>query len=166
VIVLGVDPGTTVTGYGVVERSAAAPDRLVECGVVRAAASRPLAERLDAIYQGVSDVIARHRPEAVAVESAFVHRNVRSALVLGHARGVVLLAAARAGLPLFEYAPAMVKKTVTGGGSATKLQVQRMLARLLRLAEAPRPADAADGVAVALTHCMRSGRTLRRAVVA
>jgi len=166
--VLGLDPGTATTGYGVVEQatSPARTRRLVECGVVRTDASAPLEQRLAQIYDAVSALIARHRPEAVAVEAVFVHRNPRSAVVLGHARGAVLLAAAKADVPVSEYAPAMVKKTVVGAGAATKLQVQRMTAQLLRLTTVPTPDDAADGVAIALTHCMRSARTFRRAVVA
>ena len=165
---LGLDPGTAATGYGVVEQAASpgAARRLVECGVVRTDASAPLEQRLAQIYDAVSEIIARHRPDAVAVESVFVARNARSAVVLGHARGAALLAAAKADLPVSEYPPAMVKKTVVGAGAATKQQVQRMTARLLQLAAPPAPDDAADGVAIALTHCMRAGRTFRRAVVA
>jgi len=165
VIVLGVDPGTAATGYGVVERDAGGGLRLVECGVVRPRPGAPLAARLDTIYEEVTDLLARHRPDAVAVEAVFVHRNARSALILGHARGVVLLAAARAGLAVAEYPPAAIKKAVVGGGAATKAQIQHMVARILRLRTPPRPSDAADGVAVALTHAVRSGRVLRRAVV-
>jgi len=167
VIVLGLDPGSAVTGYGVVETGGAAPGatRLVECGVVRTAAAEPLAQRLSQIFDAVSDLITRHRPDAVAVESVFVAKNPRSALVLGHARGAVLLAAARAGVPLAEYAPALVKKTVVGTGAATKRQVQLMSVRRLRLTAAPEPDDAADGVAIALTHCMRAAHPLRRAVI-
>ncbi len=164
-IVLGLDPGTATTGYGVVELAPPAPTRLVECGVVRTSAATPLERRLAEIHDAVTEIIARHRPDAVAVESVFVARNPRTALVLGHARGAALLAAARAGVPVSEYAPALVKKTVVGAGAATKVQVQRMTARLLRLAAPPAPADAADGVAIALTHCMRSARQFRRAVV-
>ena len=162
---LGLDPGTATTGYGVVEQAAPGASRLVECGVVRTAASSPLEQRLAAIYDAVADLIAHHRPDAVAVESVFVARNRRSAVVLAHARGAALLAAAKAGVPVAEYAPAMVKKTVVGAGAATKMQVQRMTARLLHLRNAPSPDDAADGVAVALTHCMRSARRFRRTVV-
>ncbi len=162
---LGLDPGTATTGYGVVELEPPAATRLVECGVVRTSAAAPLAGRLAQIYEAVSEIIVRHRPDAVAVESVFVARNPRSALVLGHARGVALLAAARAGVPVSEYAPALVKKTVVGAGAATKVQVQRMTARLLRLAAPPAPDDAADGVAIALTHCMRGARRFRLAVV-
>jgi crossover junction endodeoxyribonuclease RuvC len=165
VIVLGVDPGTAATGYGVVERAAIGPLRLVECGVIRPPAGRPHPERLAVIFDELTDLVARHRPDVVAVETVFVAHNARSALVLGQARGMALLAAARAGLEVAEYAPRMVKKAVVGTGDASKGQVQQMVARLLRLKTAPRPADAADGVAIALTHCLRSGRPMRRAVV-
>ncbi len=162
---LGVDPGTAATGYGIVERPDAGPMRLIECGVVRLAGSaRDLAQRLNILHDELSQVIARSRPDALAVETVFVAHNARSALVLGHARGVVLLAAAQAGLLVAEYAPRAVKQSVAGGGGATKNQVGLMVARLLKLKHAPEPADAADGVAVAITHCLRT-RTLRRAVV-
>ena len=161
---LGVDPGTAATGYGVVERADAGPYRLVECGVIRAPSDVPLAGKLDAIFAEIESLIVRHRPDILAVETVFVARNPRSALILGHARGVVLLAGARAGVTVAEYAPRDVKAAVVGAGSATKAQIQMMVARLLRLKTPPAPADAADGVAIALTHCLRS-RTLRRAVV-
>ena len=164
-IVLGVDPGTAATGYGVVDRGAAGTLRLVECGVIRPRRGAPLAVRLQTVFEELSALIARHGPDAVAVESVFVAKNVRSALVLGHARGVILLAAAQAGLGVAEYPPATIKKAVVGAGAATKLQVQLMVARILRLRTPPEPSDAADGVAVALTHAMRAGRVLRRAVV-
>ncbi len=137
----------------------------MECGVIRPPSRAPLAERLHAIFEELTALIARHRPDVLAVESVFVHKNVRSALVLGHARGVVLLAAARAGIPVAEYPPATIKKAVVGAGAATKAQVQQMVARILRLRTPPQPSDAADGVAVALTHAVREGRVLRRAVV-
>jgi crossover junction endodeoxyribonuclease RuvC len=165
VIVLGVDPGTAATGYGVVGRDPVGALRLVECGVVRPRAGAPRATRLLTIFDGVAELIARHRPDAVAVETVFVQHHARSALVLGHARGVILLAAAQAGVAVAEYPPALIKKAVTGAGAATKPQVQLMLARLLRLRTPPAPSDAADGVAVALTHAMRAGRVLRRAAV-
>lgn len=164
-IVLGVDPGTAVTGYGVVDRDGAGSLRLIECGVVRPRAGAPLAVRLQTIFEGITEIITRHRPDAVAVEAVFVHKNARSALILGHARGVILLAAAQAGLAVTEYPPATIKKAVTGAGAATKSQIQQMVAHILRLKTPPAPSDAADGVAVALTHAVRSGRVLRRAVV-
>lgn len=128
-------------------------------------ARRPLPSRLATIFEGIAELIAHHRPDVVAVETVFVQRNARSALVLGHARGVILLAAAQAGIAVAEYPPALIKKAVTGAGAATKSQVQLMLARIFRLRTPPSPSDAADGVAVALTHAMRTGRVLRRAVV-
>ncbi len=164
-IVLGVDPGTAATGYGVVDRGPTGALRLVECGVVRPRAGESLPARLDTIYEGIGELIARHRPDVVAVETVFVQRNARSALVLGHARGVILLAAAQAGLPVAEYPPALIKKAITGAGGAGKSQIQLMVAHILRLRTPPAPSDAADGVAVALTHAMRAGRVLRHAVV-
>ena len=164
-IVLGLDPGTAATGYGVVEAAAPGATRLVECGVVRTAASSPLEQRLSEIFDAITDLIRQHRPDAVAVETVFVAKNPRTALVLGHARGAALLAAAKAGVPVAAYAPTMVKKTVVGVGAATKRQVQLMTARLLRLRTPPTPNDAADGVAIALTHCMRGARRFRRAAV-
>ncbi len=158
-IVLGIDPGTAVTGYGVVESANGAP-RLIECGVVRTAPTQPLPFRLRDIFDGVTELIVRHRPDALAVEDVFYSRNVRTTLVLGHARGVVLLAGAQAGVPVTEYSPATVKKTVVGRGGATKEQVQFMVTRLLRLRSAPQPADAADGVACALT-CIMSAAVAR-----
>jgi crossover junction endodeoxyribonuclease RuvC len=156
--VLGIDPGTSVTGYGVVETGNGAPGlgRLVECGVIRFARRTSLPDRLAELHDGITDLIKRHRPATLALEGAFYHKNVRTALVLGQARGVVLLAAAHARLTIAEYAPATVKKSVAGAGGAGKSQVAAMVARLLRLTRAPRPADAADGVAVALTHIIRT----------
>lgn len=155
VLVLGVDPGTAVTGYGVVARSGDGAVSLVECGVVRTSPGAPLAERLRDIHLGIAEVIRRTGPGAVAVEGVFYSKNARSSLVLGHARGVILLAAALADLAVAEYPPAEVKTAVVGTGAATKEQVGFMVAKLLRLKAAPKPADAADGVAIALTHCFR-----------
>ena len=155
---LGVDPGTSVTGYGVVEAggNGAGPfGRLIECGAIRFPRRSTLPYRLAELHAGITELIARHRPTVLALEHAFYRDNVRTTLVLGHARGVVLLAAQQAGLHIAEYAPAVIKKTVVGVGGAQKGQVGAMVARLLRLRHAPRPADAADGVAVALTHIIR-----------
>lgn len=154
---LGIDPGTATMGYGVVSGSAGKPVRLVECGVVRTRAGEQLSDRLAVIFDGVTELLQRHHPDAVAVEGLFHGRNARSALILGHARGVVLLAAARGGLTPAEISPAEVKRAVTGTGAASKAQVAAMVTRLLKLASAPSPADAADGVAIALTHFMRLG---------
>ena len=154
-IVLGIDPGTAVTGYGVVTRARDGLLSLVECGVIRTAARAPLAERLRAIHEGVGELVDRHRPAAVAVEGVFYGKNVRTAVVLGHARGAVLVAAALRDVAVAEYPPSEVKSAVVGAGRATKDQVAFMVQRLLRLREAPRPEDAADGVAVALCHHFR-----------
>jgi len=155
--VLGVDPGTAVTGYGVVDSAAAGYGRLVECGVVRTRAVDPLPMRLQHIYDGLSEVLERLAPDVMAVEGIFYATNVRTTVVLGHARGVVLLVGAQHGLPVMEYSPAQIKKAVVGRGAAIKPQVGYMVARLLKLKSAPTPADAADGVAVALTHLLMGG---------
>jgi crossover junction endodeoxyribonuclease RuvC len=154
-VVLGVDPGTAVTGYGVVARKGDGAVSLLECGVIRTHPRAPLPERLRDIHEGIVEVIARALPSVLAVESVFYAKNVRTSVVLGHARGVVLLAAALRGLQVAEYPPAEVKNAVVGAGAATKEQVGYMVQRLLRLKEPPRPHDAADGVAVALTHCFK-----------
>jgi crossover junction endodeoxyribonuclease RuvC len=154
VIVLGIDPGTATTGYGVVSGDGSRPPTLVECGVIRTRARDPLPERLREIHEGVTELIARHRPAAIAVEDVFYAKNVRTTVVLGHARGVVLLAGAQARIDVHEFPPAEIKKAVVGSGGATKAQVQFMLTRLLRLKSVPTPSDAADGVAAALTYLM------------
>lgn len=154
--VLGIDPGTAVTGYGVVERASGRFGRLVECGVIRTDSKQKMWQRLDALYEGVSALIVRHGPTAVAIETVFYGKNARSTLTLGHARGVILLAAARAGLEIAEFPPATVKKSVVGGGGAAKAQVAYMVQQLLHLKRPPAPSDAADGVAVALTYLLTS----------
>jgi crossover junction endodeoxyribonuclease RuvC len=169
VLVLGIDPGTAVTGYGLVSAAAPGAWRLVECGVIRTRPRDPLSSRLSEIFDGVTELIVRHAPDAMAVEDVFYGRNVRTTVALGHARGVVLLAGQRAQLAIHEYPPAEVKKAITGTGLATKEQMQFMVARLLRLAQAPTPADAADGVAAALTCHMSAhlaGLTGRKAAPA
>jgi crossover junction endodeoxyribonuclease RuvC len=150
--VLGIDPGTAVLGYGVVESGPAWQSRLIECGTLTTGARDPLPARLRILHDGVTALIGRHTPDAVAVESAFYGKNVRTAVVLSHARGVILLAAEMAEVEIAEYSPAMIKKTIVGRGAAMKPQVGYMVAQLLRLKTPPSPHDAADGVAVALTH--------------
>jgi crossover junction endodeoxyribonuclease RuvC len=154
VIVLGIDPGTATTGYGVVSGDGSRPPTLLECGVIRTRPRDPLPDRLLEIHSGVTELIVRHRPSAIAVEDVFYAKNVRTTVVLGHARGVVLLAGAQASLEVYEFPPAEIKKAVVGSGGATKEQVQFMLTRLLRLKAVPSPSDAADGVAAALTYLM------------
>jgi crossover junction endodeoxyribonuclease RuvC len=141
-----------------VEGDGLGPVSLVECGVIRTKARDPLASRLDEIFEGVSELLARHRPDMISVEDVFYAKNVRTTVVLGHARGVVLLAGQRAGVAIRELPPAEIKKAVVGTGAATKEQVQFMVTRLLRLKSAPQPNDAADGVAAALA-CLMSART-------
>lgn len=155
--VLGVDPGTAVTGYGVVEPANGRVGRLIECGIIRTNPREPLWRRLDALHHGLCEVITRHRPSVLAVETAFYSKNVRTAMTLGHARGVVLLAAGQANLDVAEFAPRVVKKSIVGEGGAVKAQVALMVQRLLHLKEPPTPADAADGVAVAVTYLLRAG---------
>lgn len=130
--------------------------QLIECGVMTFSRRAPLPQRLAELHDAVSALISRHHPTALALENAFYHKNVRTTLVLGQTRGVVLLAAQQAGLDIAEYPPATVKKTVIGMGAAGKGQVAAMVARLLRLKKAPEPDHAADGIAVALTHIIRS----------
>jgi crossover junction endodeoxyribonuclease RuvC len=154
VVVLGIDPGTAVTGYGVIRKEGRNPLALVECGVIRTRPRDALPGRLAEIHDGVLDLIRRHKPTVLSIEDIFYARNVRTTVVLGHARGVILLAAAQAGLEIHEYPPAEIKKAVAGTGAATKLQVQFMVMRLLRLKSAPHPTDAADGVAAALAFAL------------
>ena len=162
-IVLGIDPGTATTGYGVVRGDGSGPSTLIECGVIRTKPRDALAARLAEIHAGIRELIAQHRPKAVAIEDIFYARNVRTSLVLGHARGVILLAAEQAGVEIVEYPPAEIKKAVVGTGAATKEQVQFMLTRLLRLKSPPQPSDAADGVAAALALVMTARLRARMA---
>jgi crossover junction endodeoxyribonuclease RuvC len=161
-LVLGIDPGTANTGYGVVGGDRPGFVTLLECGVIRTRPREPLAARLREIYDGVTELITRHRPDVLSVEDVFYSRNVRTTVVLGHARGVILLAGQQFGLDIHEFPPAEIKKAVVGSGAATKEQVQFMLTRLLRLKSVPQPSDAADGVAAALAYALSPG--LQRSV--
>jgi crossover junction endodeoxyribonuclease RuvC len=157
VIVLGIDPGTAVTGYGVVRGDGSAPPLLLECGVIRTHARAPLPSRLKDIHDGIAELISRHKPDVLAVEDVFYAKNVRTTVVLGHARGVILLAGEERSVAIQEIPPASIKKAIVGTGAATKEQVQFMLTRLLRLKNPPQPSDAADGVAAALA-CVMGAR--------
>jgi crossover junction endodeoxyribonuclease RuvC len=157
VIVLGIDPGTASTGYGVIKGDALGLVSLIECGVIRTKARDPLPSRLHEIFEGVTELLARHKPDALSVEDVFYAKNVRTTIVLGHARGVILLAGQQAGVDIHELPPAEIKKAVTGTGAATKEQVQFMLTRLLRLKSVPQPSDAADGCAAAIA-CLMAAR--------
>ena len=154
VVVLGIDPGTAVTGYGIVRREGRNPLTLIECGVIRTKPRDALPQRLAEIHEGIVELIRRHQPTVLSIEDIFYARNVRTTVVLGHARGVILLAAAHAGIEIHEYPPTEIKKAVAGTGAATKLQIQFMVMRLLRLKSAPQPTDAADGVAAALAFAL------------
>jgi crossover junction endodeoxyribonuclease RuvC len=148
--VLGIDPGLSVTGYGLVESSH--PPRASRAGVIRTDTEASTPQRLAVLYDGLTEVIATCSPDVVALETIFTNRNLQTAISVGRASGVALLAAAQSGLPVFEYVPTAVKSAITGDGSANKHQVQQMVARLLHLDAAPKPADASDALAIALCH--------------
>jgi len=150
-VILGIDPGTAITGYGVVTDAGGGPQALAY-GVIRTPAKQELALRLVTIYAELNDLLDTHQPDAVAVEEVFFSKNARTALSVGHARGVVLLAAARRDIPLFHYKPTQVKQAVTGYGGADKRQIQEMMKMLLGLDDIPRPDDAADALAIAICH--------------
>lgn len=154
--VLGVDPGLSRCGIGVVEGPSRRP-AAVRAGVITTPARDPLSRRLAALHTELTTLIAQTSPDAVAVERVFFNSNVRTAMAVGQAAGVVLLAAEQAGVPVVEYTPTQVKATVAGVGDADKEQVAFMVRTLLRLAEIPRPADAADALALALCHLQRGG---------
>ena len=149
--ILGVDCGSRVTGYGVIETKGA-DYSFVDCGAIRLRASASLAARLHAIHQSLAEVIEKQAPDVVAFESVFYAKNAQSALKLGHVRGVSMFTAAEARLPVFEYSALEVKSAVTGYGRAEKSQVQQMVRSLLRLPAAPEPHDASDALAVAICH--------------
>ncbi len=150
-VIFGIDPGSERTGYGCIE-SDGRRHRLLVCGALTPPAHASFPDRLHAIHEGLVRLLAEQRPDCVAVENIFYARNVRSALRLGHARGVALLAAASAALPIVEYTPAEIKRAVVGFGRAEKPQVGQMVKLLLGLAAAPSPHDAADALAVAICH--------------
>ncbi len=179
-ITLGIDPGTAIMGYGLVESGAlvredrAGPQtqaqahstgagggsmrvgqsdlRLIEYGALVTPANTPTVERLPMLYRGLMDLIAEYKPDAMAIEELFFNKNVRTALAVGQARGVAILAAAHAGIPVAEYTPLQVKQAVVGYGRATKEQVQSMVRILLNMDHIPRPDDAADALAIAICH--------------
>jgi len=149
--VLGIDPGTLTSGYGIVVEEDHKLFHVVSGGI-SPSAKQALPLRLKKIYEELERIIDKHRPQVVVVEDLFVSKNIKSALKLGHARGVAILAAMNAGLPVFEYTPLEVKQSVVGNGKAEKKQVQLMVKTLLDLPKAPHPADAADALAAAICH--------------
>jgi len=159
--VLGIDPGLNITGYGMVDWQDESI-QLIEAGVVRTNTSRPMAERLNEISGEIDGIISQFSPDVMAIEELYSHyQHPRTAIIMGHARGVVFAGAARAGISVCSYAATRVKKSLTGNGRASKKQVQLMIRSTLGLTEVPEPADAADALAIALCHC----RSLRQEVV-
>lgn len=149
--VFGIDPGTTCTGYGIVDfvnNSLAHVDN----GGISPSAKLPLNKRLNEIYSSLASLIEKHRPDTVVIEGLFMAKNARSSLILGHARGVAILAASKAGLDIAEYSPAEVKKAIVGTGMATKHQIQQMVKMMLKLPEIAIE-DASDALAIAICHC-------------
>lgn len=149
--ILGLDPGTAITGYGIIDIVEGEP-RVVTYGVIRTEPEVPMPQRLLAIFEEIGALLSEYVPDAAAIEEVFFGRNITTAITVGQARGVLLLALARAGVPIEEYSPPKIKDAVTGYGKADKHQMQLMVRNLLHLEETPRPDDAADGLAVALTH--------------
>ncbi len=167
--VMGIDPGTVTSGYGVVDEEGNSIF-FVDAGVISTSPKLAFPQRLKRIYAGLSGVIEKYRPDAVAVENLFFAKNVQSALKLGHARGAALLAAVNGGVPVMEYTPLEIKQAVAGYGAAEKSQVQRMVKTLLNMKSLPGPHDASDALAAAICHIhsarmketMRSGGTSRQ----
>ena len=155
--IFGIDPGSAHTGYGCIETTAGR-HRVVACGALSPPSRAPFPEKLRAIHDGLAALLRECAPDAAAVEDLFYARNARSALTLGHVRGVVMLAAAEAGVPVAEYAPAEVKRAVAGYGRADKRQVQQMVALLLGLTAPPEQLDVTDALAVAICHAHQVGQ--------
>lgn len=150
-LVLGIDPGTATTGYGLVREHANGDLESVAYGVITTPARTPMQDRLLKIHTEITDLIAAHQPDAAAIETLYFGKNVTTAITVAQGRGVILLALAEAGLPVREYKPAEIKQAIAGYGNADKWQVQEMIRQLLNLDEIPRPDDAADGLGVAIT---------------
>ncbi|MEN9343728.1 MAG: hypothetical protein RLZZ453_515 [Chlamydiota bacterium] len=150
-IILGIDPGTRITGYGCIEFGNQKIS-ILDFGCVRPPADDPLPDRYFALFQGIGDLIAKYSPSAIAIETQFVNKNPQSTMKLAMARAVVLILSAQYKIPLFEYTPTKAKKALCGSGKADKGQVQRMLQLLLSLPSPPEPEDAADALALAICH--------------
>jgi crossover junction endodeoxyribonuclease RuvC len=159
-LIVGIDPGSRVTGYGVVERRGGRIS-YIDSGIIRCGPRDDRAERLRKIKAALDDVLERHHPDSLAVEEIFVSRNPKSTLKLGEVRGVVILAAAEAGIPVFEYSPREVKSSVTGKGAAHKGQVAAMIGRLLEFDREPETEDETDALAVAFCHGLRESGAMR-----
>lgn len=155
-IIIGIDPGTVITGYGIVNLTDG-HFVAVDYGCIRPPSGLKLSDRYLILFNAIEELLEKYSPDALAVETQFVHKNVQSAIKLGMARGIAVIAAKRRGIPVFEYAPTKAKKAVVGNGKASKYQVQNMVRLLLNLAELPTPEDAADALALAICH----GQSLR-----
>ena len=153
--ILGIDPGTGILGFGVVDITNNSFS-LVTAGVITTPAHTPLDERLEEIFDGLTDIIAETKPEILSIEKLFFAKNVTTAMSVSHARGVAILAGRKAGLPYAEYTPLQIKQTLTGYGKADKKQMQEMVRMQLGLKVVPKPDDAADALAAAITHAMMS----------
>jgi crossover junction endodeoxyribonuclease RuvC len=151
-VVIGIDPGVATTGYGLIKEQADGTLSVIDYGVILTQSQMPMPERLCELYRKLNEILLLHRPDSGAVEKLFFQRNVRTALSVGQARGVALLALAQSKLPVTEYTPLEVKQAVAGYGSADKNQVQQMVRVLLDLEQIPHPDDAADALAVAICH--------------
>jgi len=151
-LVLGIDPGIAITGYGLIRTNSRNDYDCVDFGVVTTEAHQPDAERLEVLFDALSKIIKQHQPDSSAVEKLFFQRNVKTAISVGQARGVAMLTLARADLPVYEYTPNEIKQTVCGYGGAGKHQIQQMVQTLLTLNTLPKPDDAADALAVAICH--------------
>jgi crossover junction endodeoxyribonuclease RuvC len=149
--VLGIDPGTIIMGYGVIE-SEDDEATLVDCGALTTSPRSPIGERLSYLYNKLLEIILRYQPDAVAVEQPFVAKNVRSALAIGRAQAIAMLAAANIGIPTYEYTPTQIKQRITNYGASSKEQIQEMVKLRLGLSQIPKPNDAADALAVAFCH--------------
>ena len=150
-LVLGIDPGTIIAGYGLVDNTDGSL-KMVAYGVIKSPQKLPVPERLSKLYYGLKEVVQKYRPDVVAVEQPFVSNNVITAFIIGRAQAVAILVAANQDIPVFEYSPAKVKYAVSSYGASSKEQMQQMVRLQLNLAEIPEPADAADALAVALCH--------------
>ena len=150
-LVLGIDPGTATTGYGLVRELADGALETVAYGVITTPARTPMPERLQQLYNAMTALIAEHKPDAAAIEALYFGKNVTTAITVAQGRGVILLALAQAGLTIREYKPSEIKQAIAGYGNADKWQVQEMIRQLLDLDEPPKPDDAADGLGVAIT---------------
>ena len=158
--ILGIDPGSDTTGWGVIEGDGARC-RMLDCGIIRSSPAQKFPARLLRISNAIEEIIHLHQPEACAIEDGFLATNVKVTLKLGQVRGVTMLAAERAALEIFEYSPRLVKQTVVGHGNAEKFQVQQMVKALLSLPAVPEPHDAADALAVAICHFHHASFTKR-----